>query len=223
VLSRFGFNIINLILYKIHTCYIYWQVLPAEFPVVVREHHNGMYRVLIYYISKIVAFVINLNICITFSKIIINYIVIIFKIPTFSIDGLTFISIAYFMIGRCYHANLRNQETRLKFPQKLTHKFKWNRTPKEREGFSADGADWGAAGAGGKRLRHHALRRDAKVFRGHRRRRTHHDRHRDDGRLVYQHWVKHLFNVDHTWAGAKVWGLKSQKGLRQVQKSLFRP
>uniref|UniRef100_A0A915KYT1 ABC-2 type transporter transmembrane domain-containing protein n=1 Tax=Romanomermis culicivorax TaxID=13658 RepID=A0A915KYT1_ROMCU len=32
-------------------------ILPLEFPVVVREHHNGMYRVLTYYLSKVISFV----------------------------------------------------------------------------------------------------------------------------------------------------------------------
>lgn len=72
--------------------------LPTEFPVLVREYHNGMYRVSTYYLSKVAAFVSQKN----YYLIVFSFFAYIrfSQVPTYTFDGIVFVSIAYFMVGK---------------------------------------------------------------------------------------------------------------------------
>lgn len=50
--------------------------LPDDFPLVVREYHDGLYYLISYYIARCLSYV-----------------------PLFTIDGLLMMGIAYYMIG----------------------------------------------------------------------------------------------------------------------------
>uniref|UniRef100_A0AC34RP21 ABC-2 type transporter transmembrane domain-containing protein n=1 Tax=Panagrolaimus sp. JU765 TaxID=591449 RepID=A0AC34RP21_9BILA len=58
------------------TCFGIQTFMPADFPLIVREHHDGIYPMVFYYLSKVLSYM-----------------------PLFTIDGILMVSISPFLIG----------------------------------------------------------------------------------------------------------------------------